>query len=169
MEVSVSNQLYVFAVMLLCGAGAGVLFDIFRALRKTFGASMLTTSVGDIVFWLCISIGLFGAVFTVNYGELRWFEIIGVILGGIIYFLSVSRLFMCMLEWVLGFVLKIFLTIFKIILTPFVFLYKMIKKPLLCAGMGAQRLFRGIGRKAGILSGGIRKNIRGFGRAVKKS
>lgn len=130
MEVSVSGQLYVFLAMSVCGACSGVVFDIFRVIRKTFLCSNLTTSLSDILFWLIISLGMFFSLFSISGGEIRWHEIIGVVLGSIIYFLTISRLFMALLGAVMRFVTKIFLTILKIILTPLVFLYKMIKRPL---------------------------------------
>lgn len=169
MEVSVSNQLYVFGVMILCGACAGMIFDVFRASRKTFGAGMLTTSVGDILFWLIISVGLFFVIFTVNSGEIRWFEAIGIVLGSIIYFLTLSRLFTKLLGCILGMILKIFLSILKIILTPFVFLYKMIKRPLLWAGRKTGRLLKRSGKRTAGLFDNIKRNFKVFRRAVKKS
>lgn len=130
MEVSVSNQLYVFFVMVLCGACAGVLFDLLRALRRAFGANAFTTSLGDILFWLIISIGVYMTIFMFNYGQIRWHEIIGIILGSVIYFLAFSRAIMKIMELLFKFFTKIFQIIFKIVLTPLIFLYKMIKRPL---------------------------------------
>ncbi len=129
MEVSVSGQLYVFLAMSICGACSGVVFDIFRVIRKTFSCSNLTTSLSDILFWLIISFGMFFALFSISGGEIRWHEIIGVILGSIIYFLTISRLFIMVFGALIRIITKIFLTILKIILTPLVFLYKMIKRP----------------------------------------
>ena len=130
MEVSISGQLYVFLAMSVCGVCSGLIFDIFRAIRKTFSGSNLTTSLSDILFWLIISLGMFFALFTISGGEIRWHEIIGVILGSVIYFLTISHLFVTLLVILIHFTSKIFLTILKIILTPLVFLYKMIKRPL---------------------------------------
>lgn len=130
MEISVSEQLYVFLAMTLCGACAGAVFDIFRIIRKIFGASLLTTSIEDILFWLGISAGMFFSLLYISAGEIRWHESIGVILGGIIYFLAISKIFIKILTFILQFLIKFFLLIFKIFLTPLGFLYKMIKKPL---------------------------------------
>lgn len=132
MEVSVSNQLYVFGMMILCGAMSGFIFDIMRALRRSFGSNMLTTSLADILYWLIISSGIYFAIFTFNYGSIRWYEIIGILSGSVIYFLILSRFVMKIMVFMLNFFMKIFHVIFKIILTPLVFLYKIIKGPLYC-------------------------------------
>lgn len=152
MEVSVSNQLYVFFIMIAAGAAAGVVFDIFRIIRRVFRTNTLTTSVSDIVFWLLISAGIFFVLFTVNSAQMRWFEGIGIFLGGTVYFLTVSRLFQKTAEAVFGFVVKIFVFILKIVLTPLVFLYRMIKRPLMWIFVKMKRFFgRGGKKTAGLL------------------
>lgn len=142
MEVSVSNQLYVFLVMVAAGAAAGAVFDIFRIIRRTFRTGMLTTSLSDILFWLLISAGMFLVMFAVNNAQMRWFEAIGILLGGVVYFLALSRLFMKVIGAVFGFVVKIFLFILKIVLTPLAFLYKMIKRPFVWVFTKTARLFK---------------------------
>ena len=44
----VENQTYLFIVFSLTGIGLGVLFDFFRALRKTFKTPDLVTYLEDI-------------------------------------------------------------------------------------------------------------------------
>ncbi len=142
MEVSISHQLYVFLAMTLCGACSGAVFDLFRIIRKQFGATTLTTSLSDILFWLIISTAMSLTLFYVSGGEIRWHEAIGVILGAVIYFLLFSKLFMGIIGWILRICTKLFLTILKIVLTPVVFLYKMIKKPLCWIFVSLKPVFR---------------------------
>lgn len=142
MEVSISHQLYVFLAMTICGTCSGIIFDLFRIIRRQFKANTLTTSLSDILFWLIISMGMFLTLFYVSDGEIRWHEAIGVILGAVIYFLLFSKLFMTVVGWILRIFTKIFLTILKIILTPLVFLYKMIKRPLYWIFVSLKPVFR---------------------------
>ena len=60
-------------------------------------------------------------MFAVNNAQMRWFEAIGILLGGVVYFFGASRLFMKVIGAVFGFAVKIFLFILKIVLTPLVF------------------------------------------------
>lgn len=169
MEVSVTNQLYVFLVMVLAGMGAGAVFDIFRIIRRTFRPGALTTSLSDLLFWLLISAGMFFTMFVVNNAEMRWYEAIGILLGGVIYFLALSRLFMKVIGTVFGFAVKIFLFILKIILTPFVFMYKMIKRPVVWLGRKAARLLKKGGKKTAGLFDGMRKGVKKLKLVSKKS
>lgn len=169
MEVSVSNQLYVFLVMVAAGAAAGAIFDIFRIIRRTFRTGMLTTSLSDILFWLLISAGMFLVMFAVNNAQMRWFEAIGILLGGVVYFLALSRLFMKVIGAVFGFVVKIFLFILKIVLTPLAFLYKMIKRPFVWVLTKTARLFKKGGKKTAGLFGGMCKGFRKLKLVSKKS
>ncbi len=169
MEVSVSNQLYVFLAMTLAGVGAGALFDIFRIIRRTFRTGPLTTSLSDVVFWLLISAGMFFVMFFVNNAEIRWFEAIGILLGGIVYFLTLSRLFVKVVGVVFRFVVKIILFILKIVLTPLAFLYKMIKRPLVWAFTKVMRVVKKGGRRSAGLFGGMRNGFRRLKLIRKKS
>lgn len=169
MEVSVSNQMYVFAVMLLCGACAGLLFDLMRGLRRCFGANMIVTSVEDILFWLAISAGIYAVIFVCNYGQLRWHEIIGLILGSVIYFLTLSRAVLRLFDVIFRIFTKIFQIIFKIVLTPLFFLYKMIKRPFYCVLRMLRSMARRGDRGARRVGGKIRGGLRRFWLVFRKS
>lgn len=169
MEVSVSNQMYVFAVMLLCGACAGLLFDLMRGLRRRFGADMLVTSVEDILFWLAISAGVYAAIFVCNYGQLRWHEIIGLILGSVIYFLTLSKAILRLFDVIFRIFTKIFQIIFKIVLTPLFFLYKMIKRSLYCVLRMLRSMARRNGRRVRRTGEKIRGDLRRLGLVFRKS
>ena len=169
MEVSVSNQLYVFFAMFVCGICSGLLFDIIRILRRVFGANIFFVSFSDILFWALISAGVYFAIFEFNYGQIRWYEIMGIILGSVIYFLTFSGLIMKILSALLEFFTRIFQFIFKIILTPLVFLYKMIKRPLFYlaakSGLASDR----VKRFAKHLKGEVRTDFNKLKLVMKKS
>lgn len=160
MEVSVSNQVYVFFIMVLAGLGCGFLFDLTRVWRKLLRPGKVSTGASDLIFWLLISAGLFFTVFTVNNGELRWFELLGLMFGCIIYFLAFSRICMTVFGAVAKFLAKILLTIFKIVLTPIVFLYRMVKRPFVWIGRLFGKLFGRTGRLC-------RQTCRRMGKSVK--
>lgn len=157
MEVSGANQLYVFGIMIICGAAGGAVFDLFRAVRKSFGANMLTTSLGDILFWFIISAGITAVIFSVNSGQIRWFEIIGIALGGILYFLLLSSLVMSVMGFVFKIFIKIFSTILKFVLTPIFFLYKMIKRPFCWLIKKASRFLKKSIKRASVFRGAGKK------------
>ena len=75
------EQLRLLLQSLLLGAGAGLLYDALRALRRQTGCGRAMTAVLDAVFWLVLSAAVFplragfcagtGAIFRAGRGFLR--------------------------------------------------------------------------------------------------
>lgn len=121
------NQAYVFAIFILTGIVFGILFDIFRILRKTFKTPNFITYTEDILFWITSGSILMYSIFKFNNGILRLYIFIGIILGISIYILAFSKLFVNVSVHILNLTKKIFKII---IIIPICFIFKMIKKPI---------------------------------------
>ena len=89
----VENQTYLFIVFSLTGIGLGVLFDFFRALRKTFKTPDLVTYLEDIIYWILAGIIVLYNVWFFNDGEIRIYMILGILIGAVIYTLTLSTIF----------------------------------------------------------------------------
>ena len=89
----VANQAYLFLVFTLNGIIIGILFDIFRILRKSFKTSDIITYIEDILFWILTGLILLYSVFTFSEGEIRFYMFMAVFLGCIIYMLMFSKYF----------------------------------------------------------------------------
>lgn len=125
------NQAYLFYVFLLTGLLIGLLFDVFRILRKSFKTSDFVTLLQDIIFWLLAG-GLFTyTVFKFNNGEIRSYVFLGVALGFILYLLLFSKTFIKVNVKIITFLKKLFHTLFTIILTPLKLLFRLLRKVLL--------------------------------------
>ena len=85
-----SNQAYLFLIFTLNGILIGFLFDIFRILRKSFKTNDIMTYIEDILFWILAGAIMLFSMCKFCDGELRGFTIIGIILGAIIYLLTIS-------------------------------------------------------------------------------
>jgi hypothetical protein len=64
-----------------------------------------------------------------NYGEIRVFTIIGAFLGMLLYFLSISKLFMTASLTIIDFITKMCVTLFNIIMAPLRLIYKILAYP----------------------------------------
>lgn len=125
MRISISHELYIFCGMFVLGAAEGVLFDVFAAIRRTLRKKN-TAAFFDILFWIAAA-SLFGcAVMRMTCGEIRGYMLLAGAGGLLIYFLSLSRLFVSVISSVIEIFLKIFKLILKILLTPAAFLYKIL-------------------------------------------
>lgn len=119
------NQAYLFLVFLLNGFLIGVLFDIFRILRKTFKTNDFITYMQDILFWLLTGFIVLYSIFKFNNGELRNFIFIGIFIGISIYLLVFSKTFIKVNLIVINIIRRI---IFYIIIIPFKLILRISKK-----------------------------------------
>lgn len=85
------DQLYTFICFLFTGFIIGILFDIFRILRKSFKNLDFITYIQDVIFWILTGALLLYSIFTFNNGELRSYIFVGIVLGIILYMLIFSN------------------------------------------------------------------------------
>lgn len=117
MNVTIYYQLYSLFIFSLIGILIGILFDTFRILRKSFKTPDIVTIIEDIIFWLLVGGILLFSIFKFNNGELRSYIFIGLILGIIVYILTISR-------YIIKISVKILMTIKNILSFPFKKIYQ---------------------------------------------
>lgn len=89
----VTNQAYLFIIFTINGIIIGILFDIFRILRRSFKTTDIITYVQDALFWIITGFILLYSIFTFSNGEIRFYMFLGVFLGCLIYMLMFSKYF----------------------------------------------------------------------------
>lgn len=113
-----AEQTAVFLQCILCGIATGMIFDVFRIIRRTSEKNSLITNLCDALFWLFYSAFFISFIYKVNDGALRWYVFAASALGMTLYFLLVSRFFVPCGVFLLKTILKILKAVFKIILIP---------------------------------------------------
>lgn len=88
----VENQAYLFLVFSLTGIIIGIIYDIFRVLRKSFKTSDIITYFEDILFWIITGILILYNIWFFNNGEIRIFMFLGILIGILIYILILSNI-----------------------------------------------------------------------------
>ena len=124
----VENQLELFLIFIINGIIIGILFDIFRVLRKTFKTNDLVTYLEDILFWILTGIIVLYSIFTFNNGEIRLFMFIAIFIGAVIYLFLFSSYFIKINVTILNILKNIILKIIKIIEIPFKYICMFIRK-----------------------------------------
>lgn len=89
--MNIEQQLVVFLLLLLVGFLSGLLFDILRAGGKGFGFSKTIVFLTDLVFCVIFTFIAFQILYTLNWGELRFYIFLALIIGLIIYYSFCSR------------------------------------------------------------------------------
>ena len=137
----VTNQAYLFLIFIINGILIGLLFDFFRISRKVIKTSNFVTYVEDILFWILTGLIVLYSVFTFNNGELRVFMFLGIILGTVIYMLSISSYIIKINIKIINIIKKII----KIILIPFLFVKSIVqrifKKPITFLFINTRKIF----------------------------
>ena len=93
LENTILFQLYSFFIYAISGIAIGILFDIFRILRKSFRTPDILTYIEDVLFWLLTGVFLLFVLFQISNGEIRIYHIVGILLGSIFYMLTISKYF----------------------------------------------------------------------------
>lgn len=124
----IENQACLFGIFIINGILIGLLFDFFRILRKSFKTNDFITYVEDVLFWILAGIILLYSIFVFNDGEIRLFMFLAVLIGIIIYILSISSYIIKINVKIINFFKMIIIKIFKIISIPFTYIIKILRK-----------------------------------------
>lgn len=135
MILSMKTQVLLFLLTIGLGVVSGFLYDVFRIIRKVFKHPNFLTYIEDILYWILVTFLIFYIMLDKNYGEIRAFSIGGVLLGTILYFLTISKLFVNfsmsiihIIEKILFMTLKILFAPIKLVITILGVPYKIIEK-----------------------------------------
>lgn len=128
MSTFFNSQIGIFLIYLIAGVLICLLYDIFRALRKTVKTPDLVTYIEDTIFWILVAIFLIYLIFVLNSGEIRFFMLIAICLGGIVYYFTLSKFFMNISVHILTFVKIIVKKLLSILLIPLKLFLRINKK-----------------------------------------
>ena len=124
----VANQANLFLVFTINGILIGLLFDIFRILRKSFRTSDIITYCEDLLFWILTGFLLLYSIFTFSNGEVRFYMFLAVFCGCLIYMLLFSKYFIGINVKIIEIIKKIVITVFSVIILPIKIVIKFFKK-----------------------------------------
>ena len=123
------NQAYLFLIFNFNGVFIGLVFDFFRILRQGFKTSNTITYAEDIMFWVISGLSIIYSMVNFSNGALRFFMVIGLIIGFITYILTISKYIRKFSVSIIIFLKKTVKFIWGIILCPLKIIHKMIIAP----------------------------------------
>jgi len=129
MILSVSAQASVFLWFGMTGAAAGLLFDVFRALRRVFLHPNALTQVEDALYWLLVFALVIWLLFTRNNGIMRGYVLLGFALGMTLYFNTVSRPVLRLFIWLIGMTKQVIVSFLMLVTWPLRFLRRVLYIP----------------------------------------
>ena len=120
------DEVRLFAVCLLLGIGLAFIYDIIRVFRRLFKHKDWLVDLEDLLYWIFTGWGVFETLFLFNRGALRGYAFLGLFLGVLLYTLTLSRIFLFLVEKMLPGWNKGKGYLFK----PYVFLRNFLRKSL---------------------------------------
>lgn len=131
MILSLKGQTIFFFQMVLTGAMIGVGYDVLRLCRTYFPLRGLLLQVEDFLFWLTALFFAFSrtvATDLLDLGGIRWFTILGVALGMVLYFGAFSPVLLPLARLCIRLMSNLILAILRPVFLPFYHLGKFVRK-----------------------------------------
>jgi len=82
----VTSQFMVFFYTILTGVLAGFLYDVYAGIGYVIRLKKIGTLLGDIIYWVCLTILVYALLLNYNQGEVRFFVLLGLGTGALVYF-----------------------------------------------------------------------------------
>lgn len=158
MDNTIAMQLYTFLIFTISGIAIGIFFDIFRILRRSFKTSDFVTYIEDMLFWIITGIFFLFVLFKFNNGQIRNYVVIGILLGIVLYMLTISKYFIKINVKIIKFIKKIISYPIKLIIIFFREILKITKKlfmPFSFIVINIRKLFKNFVKKCIIKKNGI--------------
>jgi len=131
---------------LLTGIFITFVYDIIRIFRRVVPHNSFFVSLEDFGYWIYCGGTVFLLMYHESNGELRWFAVLGAVVGMLLYGKTVSVLFVKYTSLVLSKVLEAAGKLLGWLLSPLRLLLRRAGKGAKRAGQGTGRFFRSIRR-----------------------
>lgn len=128
MNSNIVNQSYLFLIFILNGIFIGIVFDVFRILRRSFKTPNFVTYIEDSLFWIISALIIMYSLFIFNNGQFRAYIFIAIFIGLAIYMLFCSKIVINISVKIVLSTKKIISSVLKVILLPINIIYKFVKR-----------------------------------------
>ncbi|PXV91088.1 spore cortex biosynthesis protein YabQ [Lachnotalea glycerini] len=92
MSQNIINESYFFGCCVLTGIAVISSYDLIRILRRIVKHGVIAIGIEDFIYWVVCGFFVFHIIYIRNDGILRGFAILAIILGMLIYNLTISSL-----------------------------------------------------------------------------
>lgn len=93
MNQAIVGDVRFFLASVLLGITAAFCYDLLRVWRRLYKQSLFFVSLQDFVYWFFLGFSGFLLIYRYNAGILRFFVLLGIVLGGALYWGTLGRFF----------------------------------------------------------------------------
>lgn len=108
-----------FGYAIVSGLIGGAIYDFYRVLRYYSKPKKVLSYIEDLLFWIILGFVFFIVFIKLTGGILRGYVFVGVLLGGLIYFLLLSKYIYYLIIHIFKLILGLVSEIIKVISFPF--------------------------------------------------
>lgn len=118
MSRDIIQELTFFGHSILMGIVITFVYDWILILRKLIKHKIFWVSFEDFLFWVSCGIGVFYMLYRENNGVLRWFTVLGALIGMIFYKCLISNIFVHIMSTCIYKILWFLFRIIQIVVKP---------------------------------------------------
>lgn len=127
MSQDIIQEVTFFLHSIVMGIVITFVYDWFLILRKLVRHNLFWLSFEDFLFWSACGLGVFYMLYRENNGVLRWFTVLGAMLGMIFYKLLISKPFIHIMSTIIYKIMWFLFKVIQIIVKPLKWLFSAIK------------------------------------------
>lgn len=106
-----------FYVTIYGGIIIGLLFDVYRALKSNFKIIKHCSLFFDALFWFLTTIIIFITINTIESFELRYYHFVALFIGFILYYNTISKFILTIINKIISFLTNLFKKTIKYIVS----------------------------------------------------
>ncbi len=91
MSQNIINEIYFFGCCVLTGVAVISMYDVLRIFRRVVKHGVFAVGIEDFIYWVGSSFFVFHIIYIRNDGIIRGFAILAIILGMLIYNITISH------------------------------------------------------------------------------
>ncbi|MCL2287063.1 MAG: spore cortex biosynthesis protein YabQ [Firmicutes bacterium] len=126
---AISGQGWLFISTVVAGAAIGLFYDFFRIIRRVAAHSAWVVQLEDVIFWVFATAAMFYFMLNRNFGEIRFFAVIGTACGVMLYFAAISAAVLKVSVTAINFLKQVITAAIRIITLPLRFIYNLAAPP----------------------------------------
>ena len=92
MILGIRKELVIFLQAILAGNLVCLAYHVIRIFRRLVRHNLFWVSFEDILFWIGTGLYLFISIYQTSNGSIRWYFVVGAILGGIVTYCFVDKI-----------------------------------------------------------------------------
>lgn len=135
------QQVQSFGLTVALGILMGFLFDFYRVLLRFIRPAKWLTQVADLLFWLVLAAVIFSLLLLGNWGEVRAYVFLGLVVGGGIHLRWFSRTTLRLLQRLFRFLSRVYNCLAGLFIWPVRWLSRIAVVPVGWLSTGLSRLF----------------------------